>query len=75
MSVKLVPTPTFFKHLFGISNTFFGISNTILQNGISNTSALRLPDKAAGQGCRARLPGKAAGQGCRARLPGNGALC
>jgi hypothetical protein len=34
---------------------------------------VRLPGKAAGQGCRARLPGKAAGQGCRARLPGKAA--
>jgi trimethylamine:corrinoid methyltransferase-like protein len=34
---------------------------------------VRLPGKAAGQGCQARLPGKAVGQGCRARLPGKAA--
>jgi hypothetical protein len=30
-----------FKHLVGISNTFFDISNTNLQNGISNTRILK----------------------------------
>jgi hypothetical protein len=44
-----------------------------VKNHVTTRVLLRLPGKAAGQGCRARLPGKAAGQGCRARLPGKAA--
>jgi hypothetical protein len=35
---------------------------------------IKLPGKAARQGCRTRLPGKAAMQGCCARLPGKAAV-
>jgi hypothetical protein len=39
-----------------------------VKNHVTTRVLLRLPGKAAGQGCRARLPGKAAGIHCQLHL-------